>query len=220
MNDAHGNTCTARVKWFNPVKGFGFVVPNSGDRDIFLHVSVVSQAGYETLREGTTVQCEIGSGNRGQEVKRILNVDESTATESEGGFGQRGGGKFGNKGPRGPRNNFGGGGYDRGGGGGYDRGGGGYDRGGGGYNRGGGGYDRGGDSEERTPAGEIDGTVKWFNGRKGFGFISPSNGGKDVFVHFSALRRSGLQSLDEGQQVRVKLVKSSKGEEADAVEII
>ena len=45
------------------------------------------------------------------------------------------------------------------------------------------------------------GTVKWFNATKGFGFIQPEDGGKDVFVHISAVERAGLRSLNEGQQV-------------------
>ena len=45
------------------------------------------------------------------------------------------------------------------------------------------------------------GTVKWFNGQKGFGFIQPSDGGNDVFVHISAVERSGLRGLTEGQKV-------------------
>ena len=45
------------------------------------------------------------------------------------------------------------------------------------------------------------GTVKWFNAQKGFGFIQPSDGGKDVFVHISAVERSGLNGLNEGQKV-------------------
>jgi len=49
------------------------------------------------------------------------------------------------------------------------------------------------------------GTVKWFNGQKGFGFIQPDDGGKDVFVHISAVERSGLQSLSEGQKVSYEL---------------
>jgi CspA family cold shock protein len=45
------------------------------------------------------------------------------------------------------------------------------------------------------------GTVKWFNGQKGFGFIQPDNGGADVFVHISAVERAGLGSLQEGQKI-------------------
>jgi CspA family cold shock protein len=45
------------------------------------------------------------------------------------------------------------------------------------------------------------GTVKWFNSEKGYGFIQPDNGGKDVFVHISAVERAGLQGLNEGQKV-------------------
>jgi len=54
------------------------------------------------------------------------------------------------------------------------------------------------------------GTVKWFNPTKGYGFISPSTGEKDVFVHISAVERAGLSSLNEGQSVEFELV-SNKG---------
>lgn len=50
------------------------------------------------------------------------------------------------------------------------------------------------------------GTVKWFNAQKGFGFIQPDGGGKDVFVHISAVERAGLQGLNEGQKVTFDLV--------------
>ena len=50
------------------------------------------------------------------------------------------------------------------------------------------------------------GTVKWFNATKGFGFIQPDDGGKDAFVHISAVERSGLQGLNEGQKVEFELV--------------
>jgi cold shock protein len=49
------------------------------------------------------------------------------------------------------------------------------------------------------------GTVKWFNTQKGYGFIEPSDGGKDVFVHISALERAGLSSLKEGQKVKYEV---------------
>jgi cold shock protein len=50
------------------------------------------------------------------------------------------------------------------------------------------------------------GTVKWFNGQKGFGFIQPDDGGKDVFVHISAVERAGMGTLNEGQKVAFDLV--------------
>jgi cold shock protein len=50
------------------------------------------------------------------------------------------------------------------------------------------------------------GTVKWFNAQKGFGFIQPDNGGKDAFVHISAVERAGMSSLNEGQKVEFELV--------------
>ncbi len=50
------------------------------------------------------------------------------------------------------------------------------------------------------------GTVKWFNNQKGFGFIQPESGGKDVFVHISAVERAGLSTLSEGQKVSFEVV--------------
>ena len=54
------------------------------------------------------------------------------------------------------------------------------------------------------------GTVKWFDSRKGFGFIQPEAGGKDVFVHISAVERAGLSALNEGQQVSFDVVADSR----------
>ena len=54
------------------------------------------------------------------------------------------------------------------------------------------------------------GTVKWFNGQKGFGFIQPDDGGKDVFVHISAVERAGLSGLNEGQKISFDVVADRK----------
>ena len=67
---------------------------------------------------------------------------------------------------------------------------------------------------------EETGTVKWFNVDKGFGFIARDSGGKDVFVHVSALERSGLTALSEGQAVVVDVVEGRKGPEAAGVRLI
>jgi CspA family cold shock protein len=67
---------------------------------------------------------------------------------------------------------------------------------------------------------EETGTVRWFNAERGYGFIAPNSGGKDVFVHVSALERSGMQGLSEGQTVVVDVVEGRKGPEAARVRLI
>ena len=65
------------------------------------------------------------------------------------------------------------------------------------------------------------GTVKWFNATKGFGFIEPENGGKDAFVHISALEKSGISGLNDGQKVRFEMVAGRDGKEsAENIELI
>jgi CspA family cold shock protein len=61
------------------------------------------------------------------------------------------------------------------------------------------------------------GTVKWFNAEKGFGFIEQSGGGPDVFVHYSAIDSSGYRSLDEGQAVEFDITQGPKGPQAEKV---
>lgn len=61
------------------------------------------------------------------------------------------------------------------------------------------------------------GTVKWFNGTKGFGFISPDDGSEDVFVHFSAIQGGGYRELVEGQKVQFETTRGPKGLQASSV---
>ncbi len=63
------------------------------------------------------------------------------------------------------------------------------------------------------------GTVKWFNESKGFGFITPSDSGKDVFVHFSAIASEGFRTLAEGQQVNFEIEDGPKGPQAKNVRV-
>lgn len=64
------------------------------------------------------------------------------------------------------------------------------------------------------------GTVKWFSAEKGYGFITPDNGGKDLFVHFSAIQGDGYKSLNEGERVEYEESQGRKGPQASNVRVI
>ena len=64
------------------------------------------------------------------------------------------------------------------------------------------------------------GTVKWFNADKGFGFIAPDGGGADVFVHFSAIQSGDYRSLEENQRVEFEITQGQKGPQAEQVRVI
>jgi CspA family cold shock protein len=207
---ASGPPQDATVKWFNPEKGFGFVEMGDGSGDAFLHVRVVESAGQSEMQPGTKLVIRTAQGQKGPQVTEILEVDTSTAEPAR---------------PRGDRFGGGGGYGDRGGGGGY---GGGGDRfgGGGGYGErrpprsgGFGGPGGGGGRPSGPPSEEQPGTVKWYNPAKGFGFIAVEDGGKDVFVHRSALMRAGLGDLQEGQRVIVQTVEGQKGREVHSISL-
>ncbi|HUH86840.1 MAG TPA: cold-shock protein [Pusillimonas sp.] len=73
-------------------------------------------------------------------------------------------------------------------------------------------------SELSTPSTEdtqkLTGTVKWFNDAKGFGFITPDNGGEDLFAHFSSIQMNGFKTLKEGQKVAFEIAQGPKGKQA------
>jgi cold shock protein len=77
-----------------------------------------------------------------------------------------------------------------------------------------------GDTSAASRARTIDGVVKWFTAEKGYGFIAPEGGGKDVFVHINVLRRSGVEALAAGQRVRLELVEGRRGPEAEHIRLL
>ncbi|MFA4994092.1 MAG: cold shock domain-containing protein [Bdellovibrionales bacterium] len=64
------------------------------------------------------------------------------------------------------------------------------------------------------------GTVKWFKADKGFGFVTPDDGGRDIFVHRTVVLRAGIQSLDSGQKVKMLVQTAAKGREASSIELV
>src|SRR3990167_3705057 len=68
----------SQVKWYNPEKGYGFLVPDDGSADIFMHFSVLDSAGCRRVEEGDRIVCDIGPGRRGRQVLRVLEVKFAT----------------------------------------------------------------------------------------------------------------------------------------------
>jgi CspA family cold shock protein len=126
-------------------------------------MAILRRAGYEDVREGSSITCEVSAGAKGPLVTQVLHIDPSTAVP--------------------PRAD---------------------------------GFDR----RAPRPSTSLEGAVKWFEPEKGYGFISPDGGGKDVFIHITALRRSGITALAPGQRVRMEVVDGKKGQEADQSTLI
>ena len=168
---APGRRVDATIKWFNPGKGFGFVTMTDGTQDAFLPMAILRRAGFDDVREGASITCEVAEGAKGPLVTHVINIDSSTAVA--------------------PRPD----GFDRG-------------------------SDRGFDRRQARSSQTIEGSVKWFGAEKGYGFISPDGGGKDIFVHISALRRSQLNTIEPGQRVLVEVVEGRKGLEADRITLL
>src|SRR5919199_1108417 len=78
----------AKVKCFNATKGFGFVPLSDGPQDAFLPMAILRRAGFDDVREGASISCEIGSGAKGPLVVNVLNIDNSTATDRAPGAGR------------------------------------------------------------------------------------------------------------------------------------
>lgn len=74
---------TGRVKWFDAVKGYGFIVPDTDDGDVLLHFSVLRDIGRRSVPEGATVTCEVLDRDRGRQATRVLSMDLSTAVSPE-----------------------------------------------------------------------------------------------------------------------------------------
>ena len=208
-NQGGAGPIEAEVKWYNSRKGFGFVLGPDGN-DVFFHASALTEAGIEPPDTGDKLVCEIGTDRQGRRlVTRIVELKRGEGGGARPPRRDFGGGGFGDRPPRRdfgdrpPRRDFGGG------------------FGGGGFG------DRPprrefGDRpprrdfgrDEGGPTYDLNGTVKWFDQVRGFGFVTPDDGGQDVFLHSSVLQRAGKQDVQQGQKVSLEVRDGQRGRQA------
>jgi len=158
MTGSNGEAVKLRgvVKWFNSVKGYGFLTEAETGRDAFLHVTILRQMGREDVKPGATITCACVHGPKGLQVMQIEDIDLTTAPAMP---------------PPGPEG-------------------------------------AAGDEDDGEFVGAV---VKWFNAERGYGFVCPERMDKDVFVHAAILRRQGVEVLQPGQNVRIRIGEGPKG---------
>ncbi len=148
------------LKWFNGAKGFGFLVPDEGSFDAFLHITTLQQAGLHSIGEGAILMCKVFIGDKGCQVREITEVLDKGAVSTIP------------------------------------------------------------EIDEKTGTVTMGGLVKWYKPEKGFGFIIPDDGMKDVFIHKTLLDKLEISELEAGQRVNVTLKFVDKGREAVDIKLI
>jgi len=156
---AEGVIARGPVKWFDSVKGYGFIVTDAGD--VLLHKTVLRDAGVQLVHEGTMVVCEAVLRDRGLQAQRIIELDVSSAIKPSD-----------HPRPEGVNPNF----------------------------------------AVVEPEGDpISVVVKWFNRTKGYGFVTEGEGKQDIFVHIETLRRFGMDDLEPGSTITIRVGRGPKG---------
>ncbi len=158
--DEELTTVKMHLKWFNGAKGFGFLVPDEGDYDAFLHITTLQQAGLHSIGEGAIMICKVFKGDKGNQVREIIEILDKGAVSTIP------------------------------------------------------------EVDEETGTITMGGLVKWYKPEKGFGFIIPDDGMKDVFIHKTLLDKLEMDELEAGQRVSVTLKFVDKGREAVDIKVI
>jgi len=156
------------VKWYNPAKGYGFLIRDTDPTDIMIHFSVLDAVGCPYITEGDRVICDIGPGKHGLQVVRVREV------------------RFCSPEPRSLADFF----------------------------------DSKATSFDPASLEELEGTVKWYNSKKGYGFIYPDDGRAEVFLHASVVHAAGCKSLMPGVRVLIKVFSSERGQEARMLTVL
>ena len=158
---------TGTVKWFNATKGFGFIAPEDGSADVFVHISAVEQAGLTDLADGQPLDFTlVDRGGRISATNLKIEGEPMEVVRSAA-----------------PRDGGAGGGF-------------------------------GGGPQRQLTGEKAQGTVKFFNSMKGFGFISRDDGQPDAFVHISAVERAGLPTINEGDRFEFDIEVDRRGKYA------
>lgn len=166
--ESHFERVTAHVKWYNPIKGYGFLIRENNPDDIMIHFSALDTVGCPYIQEGDQIICDIVASKLGLQVLRVIEV------------------KFGSPEPR-SLSSF---------------------------------IESHLKPLDPNELEDMKGTLKWYNPEKGYGFILPDSGGKEIFFHSSVMRASGYKFLEPGVRVQIKVSHSEKGPEAQILTVI
>jgi cold shock protein len=158
----------AQVKWYDPKKGYGFLVSDKDPGDIFIHFAVLDAAGFQSLGEGDRLICDVVRGDRGLQALNVLEVklnpDKTLSPLHHP-----------HQWPL---------------------------------------------DHEIDNLKTIEGEIKWYNPAKEYGFITPHDGGRDIFLHASVLQNAGYNSLKPGVRVLAEVSVSDRGREAQAIRVL